>query len=73
MVQDSPKIDASSGSYNAIQRSVFILCIVIFNEKLAAVESENAEMKAEMEVLKRAVATTQEKENSGVRTVALQQ
>ena len=43
------------------------------NEKVAAVESENAELKTEMQILKKAVATIQEKENSGMRTAVLQQ
>jgi Chaperone of endosialidase len=55
------------------EQGAAIAALKAANEKLLAVESENAELKAEMEVLKKAVATIQEKENSGVRTVALQQ
>ena len=43
------------------------------NQKLTAVESENTELKAEMESLKKAVATMEQKQKSGVRTVALEQ
>jgi len=53
------------------EQGAAIAALKAANEKLSAVESENTELKAEMEVLKKAVATIQEKENSGVRTVAL--
>ena len=55
------------------EQGAAIAALKAANEKLSAVESENTELKAEMEVLKKAVATIQEKENSGVRRVALQQ
>jgi len=55
------------------EQGAAIVALKAANEKLSAVESENTELKAEMEVLNKAVATIQEKENSGVRTVALQQ
>jgi Chaperone of endosialidase len=41
------------------------------NEKLTAADSENAKLRAEMEVLKNVVSCIQQKENAGVRTVAL--
>ena len=53
------------------EQGAAIVALKAANEKLSAVESENTELKAEMEVLNKAVATIQEKENSGVRTVAL--
>jgi hypothetical protein len=40
---------------------------------MKAVESENADLKAEVEALKKAVATIQQKEAGSVRTVALEQ
>jgi hypothetical protein len=40
---------------------------------MKSVESENADLKAEVEALKKAVATMQQKENGAVRTVALEQ
>ncbi|MBV8276764.1 MAG: tail fiber domain-containing protein, partial [Verrucomicrobia bacterium] len=43
------------------------------NEKFNALASENANLKAEMEALKKAVTTIQQKENSEVRTVVLEQ
>jgi hypothetical protein len=55
------------------EQGAAIAALKAANEKLSAVESENTELKAKMEVLKKAVATIQEKENSEVRTVALHQ
>ena len=55
------------------EQGLAIAALKTADEKLSAVESENTELKTEIEVLKKAVATIQEKQNSGVRTVALQQ
>jgi len=55
------------------EQQAAIAALKAANENLSALASENADLKAEMEVLKKAVATIQEKENSGVRRVALQQ
>jgi polyhydroxyalkanoate synthesis regulator phasin len=72
---ETKRLTAVEGQERATisEQGAAIAALKAANEKLSAVESENSELKAEMDVLKKAVATIQEKENSGVRTVALQQ
>jgi hypothetical protein len=58
-------IEAQQGSEIAALRAA--------NQKLNALASENADLKAEMDALKKAVTTIQQKQNSGIETVALEQ
>jgi hypothetical protein len=53
------------------QQGSEIAALKAANEKLTDLASENARLKAEMDALKEAVTTIQERENSGVRTAAL--
>jgi len=55
------------------QQGSEITALKVANEKLTSHASENADLKAEMEALKKAVTSMQMKENDRVRTAALPQ